>query len=62
MPLPQTETQMVGEPEHIQPLSSVHVAEQPSFAAMLPSSQVSAPVRMPLPQTDEQTLGMPEQM
>src|SRR6187399_288661 len=34
---------------HMKPASSVHVGEQPSPAAWLPSSQASSPSTLPLP-------------
>src|SRR4051812_24536306 len=41
---------------HRKPVSTLHVASQPSPGLVLPSSQASLPIRMPSPQA---TLGVP---
>jgi len=40
-PSPQTRKQIEGTPEQAQPISTWHVAEQPSVSIVFPSSQIS---------------------
>lgn len=62
-PSPQIVPQLYGPvPWHTHPDSMVHVAEQPSPKAVLPSSHASVPVRIPSPHRGTQTeSGKPEQ-
>jgi hypothetical protein len=46
-PLPQFCVQTLGCPVQVHPPSTVHVAEQPSFALVLPSSHDSFCCRIP---------------
>ena len=47
---PQTAVHTLGLPEHVQPLSVVQLAEQPSWESVLASSHCSLPETMPSPQ------------